>query len=162
MFLLLGEGVLETLEASVFLLTDNNQQDGNPVGVVFCVGCNNKAVTAHHNLPARVKLGSHIQGFFSSPHTENSLTMEITYSSVLLDLVALTIKHTTFAHQSLQINPIEPEKGSECVLAMFQISLVQQLQPDITNTHTVGICRASVMRVRQHHIVYECPSFFWR
>lgn len=156
---ILGDGVLARLKASVFLLTDNNRQDGNPIGVGFCIGHNKKAVTARHNLPANVRLGSRIRGFFGPPHTGNSLTMEITYLSVPLDLIILTIEHATFAHQSLEIDPIGPEEGDECVLAAFQISLVQQLQPDVANAHAVGICRASIMRIHQRHLVYECPSF---
>jgi len=156
---ILGDGVLSTLKASVFLLTDNNLQNGQPIGVGFCVGGKNKAITAHHNLPAGYKVGSHVKGFFGPPYFGNSLDMSITYTSTKLDLVVLEITHSTFAYQSLQLYPSAPEERSECVLAAFHLSLVEQLHPDVTTTHSLVLIRGSLIKVHTYHLVYECPAF---
>lgn len=157
----LGQGVYETLQAAVFFLTENNLPDGQPVGVGFCVGNKNKTITAHHNLPPNSGVGTRLKGFFGSPHVGNSLDMEVTYVSPQLDLAILKITYSTFAHQSLRIHTITPNPGTECILAAFQISLTEQLRPDIEISHSVGIFRGTVVKLHPRHLCYDCPSF-WR
>jgi len=156
---ILGDGVFSTLKSSVFLLTENDLPNGDPIGVGFCVGGSDKAVTACHNLPSKCKVGSCVKGFFGPPHAGETLEMRVKHMDTKLDFAVLEIMHATFSYQSLPVYTSVPEEGYECVLAAYQVSLVTQLQPDITTRHSLGIIRASLTRVHTRHIVYECPSF---
>lgn len=154
---ILGRGVYKVLQGSVFFLTENNLPDGKPVGVGFCVGNKNKAITAWQNLPANARVGDCVVGFPGSQDTRNSLDLEVAYVSPQLNLAVLEIKHSTFTHQSLQIHTTTPMPGTECMLASFQFSLTE-LFPDETS-HSVGIFRGIVVKLHPHHLCYDCPSF---
>lgn len=155
---ILAPSINENLEKSVFFLTDDGRASGKALGVGFCVGNKNKAITSYHNLTTP-QVGTRVRGFFGAPYIGQFLDMEITYESATLDFVVLQIISSSFPHKSLPVCKIIPTRGTDCILVAFQISLVEQLIPDITTHHSVGVYRGAVVRVHNQHFAYDAPSF---
>jgi len=155
---ILPRGVLDRLEDSVFFLTDDGNSTGKPIGVGFCIGNRQRAITAHHNFISP-RVNSKVQGFFGAPRLGQYLDMVITYESAPLDLVILRIEHSSFSNRSLQVSNLIPTMRTICVLVAFQISPYKQSISDIETRYEVSVIRGFVERCHSYHFTYDTSCF---
>ena len=151
---ILVKGVYEKLTGAVCFFQD----DGNrPIGAGFAVS-ETLVFSVERNFVEPV-VGKEITCYFGKPSQHLIRRLLISAVDSRLDYCILnTVPGEAPLPNFLEISIAPLKPGKQCILAAFQIGLLNDLK-DLNPNLSVGVFTGVISKLYPHHFVYQCPSF---